>query len=61
MGPNQTEKLLHSERNRKQNKNATYRAGENACKQCNQKQLNLQNIPTIHTTQEQQQPKSKNE
>ena len=35
MGPNQTDKLLHSKENQKENKNITYRMGENSFKQCN--------------------------
>ena len=30
MGPNQTEKLLHSKGNQKENKKTTYRMGENS-------------------------------
>ena len=32
MGPNQTEKLLHSKGNQKENKKTTYRMGENSFK-----------------------------
>ena len=32
MGPNQTQKLFHSEGNRQQNKRATYQMGEDICK-----------------------------
>ena len=51
MGPNQTHKLLHSRRNRKQNEKTTYGMGENICKQCDQQGLNFQNIQTAHTAQ----------
>ena len=57
MGPKQTYKLLHRKRNHKKKK-TTYGMGENSCKWCNQQELNLQNIRT-HTTQ-QQQPKNPN-
>ena len=53
MGPNQTYKLLHSKGNHKQNEKTTYRLGENICKRCEQQGLNLQNIQTAHTTQQQ--------
>ena len=52
MGPNQTYKLLHSRGNHKQNKNTTYRMGENICKRCDPQGLNSQNIQTAHTTQQ---------
>ena len=32
MGPNKTQKLLHSKGNHKQNKKTTHRMGENICK-----------------------------
>ena len=35
MGPNQTEKLLHSKGNQKENKNTTHRMEENSFKRCN--------------------------
>ena len=35
-----------------------YRIGENSCKQCNQLELNLQNIQTTHRTQQQQKQKT---
>ena len=41
MGPNQTEKLLHSKGNPKENKKTTYRMGENSFKWCNRQGLNL--------------------
>ena len=53
MGPNQTEKLLHSKGNQKENKKATYRIGENSFKWCNWQGLNLQNIQATYTTQQQ--------
>ena len=60
MGPNQTDKLLHSKGNHKKTttattKKTTYRMGENSFKQCNRKGLNLLNIQTTYTAQ---QPKS---
>ena len=53
MGPNQTYKLLHNKENHKKNKKTTYRMGENSCKLWNQQELNLQNMQTTHTTQQQ--------
>jgi len=41
MGPNQTDKLLHSKVNQKENKKTTYRMGENSFKWCNRQGLNL--------------------
>ena len=41
MGPNKTNKLLHSKGNHKQNKNTTYRI-EDICKRCDQQGLNFQ-------------------
>ena len=55
MRPNQTYKLLYSKENHKQNENTTYGMGENIYKCCDQQGLNFQNIPTAHTTQQQQQ------
>ena len=54
MGPNQTDKLLHSKGNH--NKMTTYGMGENSLKWC--RRLNIQNMQTTHTTQQQknQQP-----
>ena len=54
MGPNQTYMLLYSKRNHKENEKTTYRMGKNFCKWCNRQGLNLQNIQTAHTTQQQQ-------
>jgi len=58
MTPNQTDKLLHSKGNQKENKKTTYRIGENSFKWCNRQGLNLQNIQAAYTTQQQksQQP-----
>ena len=41
MGTNQTDKLLHSKGNQKENKKATYRMGGNSFKWCNRQGLNL--------------------
>jgi len=41
MGPNQTDKLLHSKGNQKENKKTIYRMGENSFKQCKGQGLNL--------------------
>ena len=38
------------------NEKTTHRMGENLCKQCNQQGLNLQNIKTTLTTQQQNRP-----
>ena len=38
----------------KKNEKTIYRMGEILCKRCNQQRLNLQNIQTTHTTQEQE-------
>ena len=54
VGPNQMDKLLQSKGNQKENKKTTYRMGENSFKRCNWQGLNLQNIQTTHTTQQQQ-------
>ena len=51
MGPNQTQKLLHSKGNHQQNKKITHGMGENICKQYNQQRLIFWNIQTVHTTQ----------
>ena len=53
MGPNQTYKILHSKENPKQNEKRTYRMGEKICKWCKWQGLNLQNLQTAHTTQQQ--------
>jgi len=41
MGPNQTDKLLHSKGNQKENKKTTFRMGENSFKWCNWHGLNF--------------------
>ena len=46
MGPNQTQRLLHSKGNHKQKEKTTHRMGENICKQCDRHELNLQNLQT---------------
>ena len=50
MGPNETNKCLHSKENQ-QNKKTTYGMRENICKQCNQQGINFQNIQTAHSIQ----------
>ena len=52
MGPNQTYKLLHSKWNTKKIK-ITYRIRENSFKWCNWQTLNLKNVQTTPTTQQQ--------
>ena len=63
MGPNETQKLLHSKGNHKQDKRTTLRMGENICKWSNWQKINLQNIQTAHAAQyqkkKQQQPNQK--
>ena len=51
MGPNETEKLLHSKGNHKQNEKTIHGMGENICKPCDQLELNFQNTQIVHTTQ----------
>ena len=51
MGPNETEKLLHSKGNHKQDQKTTLRMGENICKWSNRLRINLQNTQTAHGTQ----------
>ena len=51
MGPNETQKLLHSQGNHKQNEKTTLRMGENVCKQSNPQRIHLQNLQTAHETQ----------
>ena len=41
MGPNQTDEILHSKGNQKENKKTTYRMGENSFKRCNGQGPNL--------------------
>ena len=60
MGPNQTYKLLHSKINRKQNEKTVYRMGEGISKQCDWQGINLQNIQTVYTTQQQKTIQQKN-
>ena len=43
---------MHSKGNHKQNEETTYRMGENICKICDWEGLNLQNILTAYTTQQ---------
>ena len=51
MGPNETEKLLHSKGNHKQDEKTTLRMGENICKQSSRQRINLQNIQAAHAAQ----------
>ena len=51
MGPNETEKLLHSKGNHKQDQKTTLTMGENICKQSNRQEINLQNIQAGHAAQ----------
>ena len=51
MGPNESEKLLHSKGNHKQDEKTTLRMGENICKQNNWQRFNLQNIQAAHAAQ----------
>ena len=51
MGPSQIYKLLHRKETIKKIKNLGM--GQNRIKRCNQQGLNLQNIQTTHTTQQQ--------
>ena len=50
-GPSKTQKLLHSKGNHKQNEKTTHRMGENVCKWSNGQGINLQNTPTAHGAQ----------
>ena len=52
MGPSQTYKLSHNKGSHKQNEKAIYEMGENSCKWRNQQGLNLLNIQTTHTIQQ---------
>ena len=54
MGPSQIYKLLHRKETIKKIKNLGM--GQNRIKRCNQQGLNLQNIQTTHTTQQQKKP-----
>ena len=51
MGPNETQKLLHSKGNHKQDEKTTLRMGENICQRSNRQRINLQNIQTAHGVQ----------
>ena len=51
MRPNQTYKLLHNKGNHK--KKAAYGKREYICKWCDWQSINLQNIQTAHTIQQQ--------
>ena len=51
---------MHSKGNHKQNKKATYRMGENICKQCDWQAINFQNMQTAHTAKYQNKPKTNN-
>ena len=42
MGPNETQKLLHSKGNHKQNAKTSHRLGENICKWCDRQEISLQ-------------------
>ena len=44
MGPDETQKLLHSKVNQKQNEKAAHRMGENICKWWDQQGIILQNL-----------------
>ena len=59
MGPNQTYKLLQSKGNHKKKRKTIYRMGEISFTWCNWRGLNLQNIQTTHTTQQQEKNKTK--
>ena len=63
MGPNETSKLLHSKRNRKQDEKTTLGMGENIGKWSDQQGINLQNMQTAHAAQYQKdkQQNQKNE
>ena len=51
MGPNYTQKDLHSKGNHKKSRKATHRMGENICKQNDHQEIHLQNIQTAHAAQ----------
>ena len=51
MGPNQTEKLLHSKGNHKQDEKTTLRMGGNICKRSNRQRINLPNLQAAHAAQ----------
>ena len=56
MGPNHTDKLLHSKRNNKHNEKTTCRLEENICKCWDRQGLNFQNIQAILTIQYNKKP-----
>ena len=51
MGPNETEKLLHSKGNHKKDEKTTLRMEENICNWNNWQRINLQNIQAAHAAQ----------
>ena len=51
MGPNVTQKLLHSKGNYKQGEKTALRMGKNNSKLNNWQRINFQNIQAAHTTQ----------
>ena len=51
MGPNETEKLLHSKGNDKQDEKATLRMGEIIWKWSNWQRINLQYFQAAHAAQ----------
>ena len=51
MGPNETQKLLHSKENHKQDEKTTLRMGESICKWSNRHMINLQNLQAAHAAQ----------
>ena len=53
MGPNQTQKLLHSKGSHKENEKTTYRIGKNIHKKCDWQGINFKNIQTAQTAQHQ--------
>ena len=57
MGPNQTDKILHSKKKPEKKKpgEKTYSMGENICKWCDRQGFNLRTMQTAHLTQQQQQ------
>ena len=56
MEPNQTYKLLHNKRNKKQNGKTTYGLGENIFKWCDQPRLNSQNMQSAVQPQQKNNP-----
>ena len=51
MGPNETQKLLHSKANDKQNEKTTLWMGKYICKWSNWQRINLQNLQAAHAAQ----------